>query len=103
MTRPAQGRFASGGRMAPQAFRIAVVCPAGRMLRDTANRVLELAASLEPETQIIFHRQCFAEDGHFAGDDATRAAAFVEVANDPAFNAVWFGRGGYGACRLLEQ
>ena len=40
--------------------------------------------------------------GHFAGDDATRAAAFVEVANDEAYDAVWFARGGYGAGRLVE-
>ncbi len=84
------------------AFRIAVVCPAGPMLRDTANRVLELAAALEPPTQIIFHPQCFAMDGHFAGADEVRAAAFLEAANDPSFDAVWFGRGGYGAGRLLE-
>ncbi len=38
--------------------------------------------------------------GHFAGDDAARAASFVDIANDPAFDAVWFGRGGYGSCRI---
>ena len=52
--------------------------------------------------EIVFHPQCFASAGHFAGDDATRAAAFLEAANDPAFDALWFARGGYGAGRLAE-
>ena len=29
--------------------------------------------------------------------DAARADALVEFGNDPAFDAVWFARGGYGA------
>ena len=41
--------------------------------------------------------------GHFAGTDDERAAALVEVANDPAVDAVWFARGGYGSCRIAEQ
>jgi muramoyltetrapeptide carboxypeptidase len=30
-------------------------------------------------------------------------AAFVDLANDPAFDAIWFVRGGYGACRIAED
>ncbi len=51
---------------------------------------------------IVFHPQCFRESGHFAGSDAGRAAAFVEMANDPDIDALWFARGGYGACRIVE-
>jgi muramoyltetrapeptide carboxypeptidase len=40
--------------------------------------------------------------GHFAGDDAARTKAFVEFANDPRLDAVWFARGGYGSCRIAE-
>ena len=43
-----------------------------------------------------------AEPGHFGGDDASRGAALVEYANDPAIDAIWFARGGYGACRIAE-
>jgi len=32
-----------------------------------------------------------------------RLAALLECANDPAFDAVWFARGGYGACRIAEE
>jgi muramoyltetrapeptide carboxypeptidase len=32
-----------------------------------------------------------------------RCAAFVDLANDPSFDAVWFARGGYGACRIAQD
>lgn len=85
-------------------MRIAVVAPASTLSPDVPERVRALAASLYPEDPpaIAFHPQCFLRHGHFAGDDATRAAAVIEVANDPAVDAVWFGRGGYGSCRIAE-
>jgi len=85
-------------------FRIAVVAPASRVSPEVPDQVAAIAAALYPQgrVEIIFHPQCFATSGHFAGDDAMRADAFVEVANDPAFDAVWCGRGGYGACRMAE-
>ena len=52
--------------------------------------------------ELAVHPQCFLRDGHFAGADAARATAFVEAANDPEVDAVWFARGGYGAARILE-
>ena len=30
-------------------------------------------------------------------------AAFLEVANDSGFDALWFARGGYGSCRIAEE
>ncbi|HCK84695.1 MAG TPA: LD-carboxypeptidase, partial [Hyphomonadaceae bacterium] len=57
---------------------------------------------LDRAPEIVFHKQCFLSAGHFAGDDAARAAAFVEFANDPGLDAIWFARGGYGACRMAE-
>jgi muramoyltetrapeptide carboxypeptidase len=84
--------------------RIGVVAPASRMSPEVAQRVPELAARLYPDRtpEIVFHPQCFASHGHFAGDDDARAEAFLEVANDASFDAVWFARGGYGACRVVE-
>jgi len=49
-----------------------------------------------------FPFQCFASEGHFAGNDEARLSALLECANDPLFDAVWFARGGYGACRIAE-
>lgn len=69
-----------------------------------AEAVLSLAARLygEDGPQIVFHPQCFLGQDHFAGPDQARADAFVEYANDPSLDAVWIGRGGYGAGRLTE-
>jgi muramoyltetrapeptide carboxypeptidase len=85
-------------------LRIGVVAPASRMSPEVAGKVTVLAERLygERAPQIVFHPQCLASSGHFAGNDATRAAALVEVANDPAFDAVWFARGGYGSNRIAE-
>ena len=68
-----------------------------------AERVTALAAERYPSVELAFHPQCFLSAGHFAGTDAQRAAAFVEVSNDPAFDAVWIGRGGYGSGRMAEE
>lgn len=86
-------------------IRIAVVAPGSPLANGVAERVQALAATLYPQhtPEIRFHPQCFLSHGHFAGDDDTRAAALIEVANDPAIDAVWMGRGGYGACRIAER
>jgi muramoyltetrapeptide carboxypeptidase len=85
-------------------IRIGVVAPGTRIDESIAERVKALAADifLDQAPEIVFHPQCFLSAGHFAGDDAARAAAFLEVANDPAFDALWVARGGYGACRMAE-
>jgi muramoyltetrapeptide carboxypeptidase len=82
---------------------IALVCPGGPIPRELADRTAQIAAARFGEAvRLTFHPQCFLEAGHFAGGDAERSAAFLEAANDPKFDAVWFARGGYGACRLDE-
>jgi muramoyltetrapeptide carboxypeptidase len=85
-------------------FRIGVVAPASRMSPEVAERVRSLAGSLYPDgaVEIFFHPQCLASHGHFAGDDKMRAQAFLDVANDASFDALWFARGGYGSCRVVE-
>ncbi|MBI1366578.1 MAG: LD-carboxypeptidase [Alphaproteobacteria bacterium] len=81
---------------------IAVVAPASPVKKEIAERVEALAASIPGGPRVRFHPQCFSTEGHFAGSDAERSAALLEVANDPAVDAVWFGRGGYGSGRLDE-
>lgn len=90
--------------MSKERCKIGVVAPASRMSADVAMRVPALAGRLYPDRapEIVFHPQCFASHGHFAGDDETRAAAFLEIANDESYDAVWFARGGYGSCRVVE-
>jgi muramoyltetrapeptide carboxypeptidase len=84
--------------------KIGVVAPGSWISPDVAVRVPELARSLYPDRtpEIVFHPQCFASHGHFAGDDETRTQAFLEIANDQTYDAVWFARGGYGSCRVAE-
>ncbi len=53
--------------------------------------------------EIVFHPQCFQSAGHFAGPDKDREDALVEVSNDPAVDAVWCARGGYGANRIAAR
>jgi len=87
--------------MAKRAKNIALVCPGGPITRDLAKELGEIAADhCESAATLHFHEQCFLQAGHFAGTDAERSAAFLEVANDPKMDAVWFARGGYGAGRL---
>ena len=80
---------------------IGVVCP-GRAL-DIADA--EELRSFVNDTyggrlRLKFHPQCFLKFGHFAGADDVRSDAFKDFANDPEIDAIWFGRGGYGAMRL---
>src|SRR5579863_9091130 len=84
-------------------LRIAICAPASPITRDDAARALTLAAAEFPEVSLHFHDQCFASEGHFAGSDAVRLAAFVDCANDRSVDAVWFARGGYGSARIAQE
>jgi muramoyltetrapeptide carboxypeptidase len=86
-------------------MRIAVVGPSNMVPLDVPQRVQALAVDRygAEVPEIVFHPQCFMSEGHFAGPDKAREDALVEVANDPSFDAVWFGRGGYGANRIAER
>jgi len=82
--------------------RIAICAPSRSITEEDAARVTALAMDF-PGVELHFHPQCFRVEGHFAGSDSERIAALVECANDPAFDAVWFARGGYGAARVAED
>lgn len=84
-------------------MRIGVVAPMQPIRREVADQVTALAAGLYPGIEIRFHEQCFLAHRHFAGSDVQRADALVEMANDPALDALWFARGGYGSCRIAED
>jgi muramoyltetrapeptide carboxypeptidase len=90
--------------MSGERFKIGVVAPASRLSPEVVDKVVVVAKRRYPDRtpEIVFHPQCFATHGHFAGDDDTRAQAFLDVANDASFDAVWFARGGYGSCRVAE-
>ncbi|MGE5517521.1 MAG: LD-carboxypeptidase [Bacteroidota bacterium] len=83
---------------------IGVVAPSNRIMTDLPGRLAALCGEVygDRAPDIRFHPQCFQSCGHFAGTDAERARAFLEVANDPTVDVLWFGRGGYGSFRLVE-
>jgi muramoyltetrapeptide carboxypeptidase len=84
--------------------RIGIVAPGSRIDASLADRVRALAGErYRDRVELRFHPQCFLASGHFAGDDAARADAFLDLANDPALDAVWIARGGYGSCRIVPR
>ena len=82
-------------------MRIAVVAPSCPLKREAAER-LEVIVAERGDCELIIHPQCFLLDGHFAGADEVRLAALREVMADPAIDAVWIARGGYGSNRIAE-
>jgi muramoyltetrapeptide carboxypeptidase len=82
------------------AINIGICAPSRAITRNMAQAVTDYAAAHFPRAVLHFHDQCFAAHGHFAGDDTQRRDAFVEMANNPALDALWFARGGYGAARI---
>ncbi|NJM50105.1 MAG: LD-carboxypeptidase [Sphingomonadales bacterium] len=84
-------------------MKIGICAPSTPFSRADAVRVTALAEQEYPQVRLVWHEQCFAEYGHFAGCDADRLAAFTALANDDSVDAIWFVRGGYGACRIAED
>jgi len=82
-------------------MRIAVVAPSCRLTEEAAEAVRAIVAA-RGDCELVIHPQCFLSDGHFAGPDEARLAALREVMADPAIDAVWFARGGYGSNRIAE-
>ena len=82
-------------------MRIAVVAPSCTLKREAADAVQSIVAR-RGGCELIVHPQCFLSQGHFAGPDEARLAALREVMADPAIDAVWFARGGYGSNRIAE-
>lgn len=81
---------------------IAICAPATPITREHSAALEELVAAEFPETRVTFHDQCFEREGHFAGSDLRRLTALLDCANDPAFDVVWFAKGGYGSNRIAE-
>jgi muramoyltetrapeptide carboxypeptidase len=87
-----------------RAVKIGVVAPGSRIDPPLAERVTKLAAELYGErVNLVVHPQSFLVSGHFAGNDEARSNAFLEMANDVSFDALWIARGGYGSCRIVPH
>lgn len=80
-------------------MRIAVVAPSCTFKREAAEAVTAMVAA-RGDCELVIHPQCYESAGHFAGPDAVRLAALRAVMADPAIDAIWFARGGYGSNRI---
>ncbi|WP_337658636.1 LD-carboxypeptidase [Sphingorhabdus sp. Alg231-15] len=83
--------------------RIGICAPSTPLYREEAEQLTALTNQSHPAAQLVFHDQCFAIEGHFAGKDDLRSSAFLSLANDPSVDAIWFARGGYGAARIADD
>jgi muramoyltetrapeptide carboxypeptidase len=81
--------------------RIALVAPAGPLLeQDDITRAGALCRALDYEPVVAKHAG--GHFGYFAGTDEERLADLNAAFRDPAIDAVWCIRGGYGVTRILD-
>jgi muramoyltetrapeptide carboxypeptidase len=82
--------------------RIGLVAPAGPLLeRDDLTRAEELCRALGYVP--VLGKNAYLRHGYLAGTDDERLADLNQALADPAIDAVWCIRGGYGAIRLLDR
>jgi muramoyltetrapeptide carboxypeptidase len=82
--------------------RIALVAPAGPLLdRDDLQRAEALCRALDYVPVMGSHSG--ARHGYLAGTDDDRLADLNAAIADPAIDAIWCIRGGYGVTRILDR
>ncbi|MCI0432331.1 MAG: LD-carboxypeptidase, partial [Gemmatimonadetes bacterium] len=81
--------------------RVALVAPAGPAPAERVDRAVEqcLEAGLTPVPADGVRSRA----AYLAGDDAMRARDLQRAIDDPAIDAIWAVRGGYGTMRILER
>ena len=81
--------------------RVALVAPAGPLLdRDDLTRAEALCRALDYEPVLGAHAG--GHYGYFSGTDEERLGDLNAALRDPAVDAVWCIRGGYGITRILD-
>src|SRR5258705_3252779 len=81
--------------------RIALLAPAGPLLeRDDLTRAETLCRALDYEPVMGAHAG--GHHGYFSGTDDARLADLNTALRDPAVDAIWCIRGGYGVTRILD-
>ena len=80
---------------------VAVIAPSSPPRAEKLNKGLENLRSFG--FNLVEGKSLRAQNGHLAGTDAERLADLHWAFQDPAIDAVWCIRGGYGAGRLLPM
>ena len=99
-TAPGGGATIRAARLRPGS-RVVLICPAGPVddaAIDAALRRCEVygfEGVLAPSAR--------ARHGYLAGPDAQRASDLQHAIEDPAVDAIWALRGGYGSMRILDR
>jgi muramoyltetrapeptide carboxypeptidase len=82
--------------------RIGLIAPAGPLLeRDDLTRAQELCRALDYEP--VLGKNAYNRHGYLAGTDEQRLQDLNGALQDPAIDAVWCIRGGYGTIRILDR
>lgn len=82
--------------------RVAIVAPSGPCLeQDDVTRSIELCRALGLDAACGAHVRD--RLGYLAGSDADRLSDLNAALRDPAIDAVWCIRGGYGMTRILDE
>jgi muramoyltetrapeptide carboxypeptidase len=79
--------------------RIGIVAPSSPFERAAFDRGIEELRLMGFEP--VFDDRVFSRGGYVSGDAAARAAAFLEVWQDPSIGGVVAARGGYGSVQVL--
>ncbi|MGH7475116.1 MAG: S66 peptidase family protein [Longimicrobiales bacterium] len=98
---PVNGASALRPRALGPGARVALVAPAGPLDPSRIERSADRCRSLRLEP-VIFPSAA-ARHRYLAGTDAQRLADLQAAFDDPAIDAVWALRGGYGTTRLLQR
>lgn len=82
---------------------IAIVAPAG--ILKNRKVVIDLAKKQAESwgLHVVYGKNMFNQNNHFAGTDEERCQDFQEVLDNPNIKAIWAARGGYGSVRILDQ
>jgi muramoyltetrapeptide carboxypeptidase len=82
--------------------RVALVAPAGPLLeRDDLTRAATLCRALDYEP--VMGANAARRHGYLAGSDPERLGDLNSALADPAIDAIWCIRGGYGTTRIVDQ
>ena len=82
---------------------IAIVAPAGILKNRKA--VINLAKKQAEKwgLKVVYGKNMFNQNDHFAGTDEERCQDFQDALDNPNIKAVWAARGGYGSVRILDK
>ncbi len=80
---------------------VAITCPAGAV--DAAD-IAVMAAAIEARGfRVVLGKTIGTSYYKFSAPDAERAADLQQFLDDPNIKAIFFGRGGYGVVRIIDQ